>query len=90
MRKIEQQMNAAIRAGKDWTGGNTKVIQESMGAIVLLHGNLIAIVKQTGETVTVLETLRQWNTPTTKSRLRALGVNVQTRKGRTYVDGQEI
>ena len=90
MRKIEKQMNAAIRHGINWTSSNTKVEHEHIGALVLLHGNLIAIVKQTGEAVVVLETLRQWDTPTTKSRLRALGVDVYTKRGQTYVNGAAI
>ena len=90
MRKIEQQMNAAIARRINWQAANTKVEQENLGALVLLHGNLIAIVKHDGETVVVLDTLRKWDTPTTKSRLRALGVDVYTKRGQTYVNGQPI
>ena len=91
MRKIEQQMNAAIAKRINWQASNTKVEHEHFGALVLLHGNLIAIVsRETGRAEVVLETLRRWDTPTTKSRLRALGVNVYTRKGQTYVNGQPI
>ena len=42
MRKIEQQMNAAIAAGKNWSNSNTTVTMEGEVAEVRLHGNLIA------------------------------------------------
>lgn len=59
---------------------------------VMLHGNNIATVYvfTIGDNVTLfavpnLLTLNQWPTPTTKSRLRALGVAVHTKRGDTYV-----
>ena len=48
MRKIETQMNTAIRNRKDFRSGNTEVAQficsatNRAGAIVKLHGNKIA------------------------------------------------
>jgi hypothetical protein len=35
-------------------------------------------------------TLSRWSTNTTKSRLRALGANVTTRKGVTYLNNVAI
>ena len=91
MRKIEQQMNAAIANRRSATIGNTSVNVGTNNAAVLLHGNLIAIVNlDTREATVEISTLCRWDTPTTKSRLRALGVNVYTRKGQTYVNGQPI
>lgn len=91
MRKIEQQMNAAIANRRSATIGNTSVNVGITTAAVLLHGNLIAIVNMnTGEATVEIATLRRWDTPTTKSRLRALGVDVYTRKGQTYVNGAAI
>ena len=59
---------------------------------VMLHGNNIATVYvfTIGDNVSLfavpnLLTLNQWPTPTTKSRLRALGVAVHTNYGNTYV-----
>tara|TARA_Y100000114_G_scaffold39989_1_gene35583 strand:+ start:1647 stop:2261 length:615 start_codon:yes stop_codon:yes gene_type:complete len=60
---------------------------------VSLHGNHIATVYALtvgdGEpslfAMPNLFTLHKWPTPTTKSRLRALGVHVWTEKGRTFV-----
>lgn len=91
MRKIEQQMRAAALQGFNWAGGNTTVsIRGTNGlAEVFLHGHSIAYVKE-GKAVPNLTTLREWPTSTTKSRLRALGVNVSTCKGVTYVDGVNI
>ena len=43
MRKIEQLMNAAIKAGKNWTNANTSVSTDDNGlSTVYLHGNKIA------------------------------------------------
>ncbi len=91
MRKIEQQMRAAAVQGFNWASGNTTVtVRGSNGlAEVFLHGHLIAYVRE-GKAVPNLTTLREWPTNTTKSRLRALGINVSTCKGITYVDGINI
>jgi hypothetical protein len=96
MRKIEQQMIAAINSRKSWQGGNTTVsIRDDNSVSVFLHGNHIAdvgtIVGVVNKFLVVNEdTLRQWATPTTKSRLRALGANVSTRKGVTYLNNEPV
>lgn len=76
MRKIEEQMIAAIKAGKNWYKDNTQVsvaAREDGATItsVYLHGNLIA---QTG-----VDGGHHWgfcfcgwNTPTTRSRINAI------------------
>jgi hypothetical protein len=68
-RKIEDQMIAAIRAGKTFKSGNTEVRQPSDGATeVLLHGNsIIRYVPTQGWHWT----LAGWNTATTRSRINA-------------------
>ena len=91
MRLIEKQMIAAIAAGKDWNGGNTIVSIHSDGVggtlpNVFLHGNHIATM-HADKCVVNVGTLRKWPTPTTKSRLNALGANVRTRKGVVYLNG---
>jgi hypothetical protein len=70
MRKIEQQMIAAIRENRDWQSGNTQVIYSPVrdASYVMLHGNHIA---------TILDTSIEiydggWQTVTTKSRLNAI------------------
>jgi hypothetical protein len=100
MRKIEQQMLNAIYNNKAWQSGNTVVTPRFDGSLaVYLHGNHIATVINsqliddaiTPRIVEVnTDTLRRWSTPTTKSRLRALGANVATRKGVTYLNNVAI
>lgn len=90
MRKIELQMLNAIYNNKAWQSGNTVVTPRFDGSLsVYLHGNHIADVVNSQINVNVY-TLRQWSTPTTKSRLRALGANVSTRKGITYLNNVAI
>ncbi len=69
MRKIERQMNAAIRNKRNWTSGNTSVqIQEDGDALVFLHGNFIARVSD--RFVDLHD--GGWQSVTTKSRLNAI------------------
>jgi hypothetical protein len=91
MRKIEKQMLTAISTRKSWQGGNTTVsIRDDNSVSVFLHGNHIADVWALGFVSVNQDTLRKWSTPTTKSRLRALGANVSTRKGVTYLNDSAI
>ena len=69
MRKIEEQMNAAIRENRNWSSGNTSVTTSDDGVSnVYLHGNLIATVDD--DSLTLFD--GGWQTVTTKSRLNAL------------------
>ena len=68
MRKIEQQMIAAIQENKDLKIANTQVISCTNVSDVYLHGNLIARI---GETWIELFD-GGWQSNTTKSRLNAL------------------
>lgn len=99
MRKIEKEMNYAIAQGRNWSSANTmvRVDPETRKRKVYLHGNHIATVDVyssgwgwVGSVEVNTYTLSNWPTNTTKSRLRALGVDVQTRKGVTYVDGEAV
>jgi len=99
MRQIEKEMNYAIAQGRNWSSANTMVRIEPETRLrkVYLHGNHIADVDVhtsgwgwSGDVKVNIYTLSNWPTNTTKSRLRALGVDVQTRKGVTYVDGEAI
>jgi hypothetical protein len=91
MRKIEKQMLDAIINRKSWQSGNTTVSPRNDSSMsVYLHGNHIADVWALGFISVNQDTLKQWSTPTTKSRLRALGANVATRKGVTYLDNVAI
>jgi len=68
MRKIEQQMCAAIQADKNWSSGNTQVVTNDGVSTVYLHGNKIAMVDDTS--LTIFD--GGWQSNTTKSRLNAL------------------
>ncbi len=90
MRKIEEKMLDAIENSRDWTSGNTEVISDGDGlSWVYLHGNRIAC-SSNGTVETDRQTLRTWPTRTTMSRLRALGVDVCTRKGDIYLNGEAV
>jgi len=68
MRKIERQMNAAIKAGKDFKLDNTEVVACSNVVDVFLYGNLIARIGETW--MELFDGGHQ--TATTKSRLNAI------------------
>jgi hypothetical protein len=92
MRKIEKLMNDAIHNHVRWSLQNTIVSPlDEITLAVYLHGHEIALINQrTGFVMTNVDTLRRYPTNTTKSRLRALGVNVATRKGITYLNDVAI
>lgn len=89
MRVIEKKMLNAIEQGRNFTLDNTHVKIDANTAHVFLHGNHIASVTNGNVRVNV-NTLRAYPTPTTKSRLRALGVNVYTKNFVTFLNGEEI
>ena len=69
MRKIETQLNTAIRSRNEWKSGNTRVtIADDLTANVYLHNNLIAQVNE--NEVKLFD--GGWQTVTTKSRLNAI------------------
>ena len=68
MRKIERQMNEAIRTGNNFSSSNTMVKSLGNVAVVFLHGNRIATV--TDNALTLFD--GGWKSNTTKSRLNAL------------------
>lgn len=92
MRKIEKDMLKAVTQCRAWNGANTSVASiDGLNCAVFLHGNHIADVNsQTGFVMVNKDTLRRWPTMTTKSRLRALGANVTTKQGKTYLDGLAV
>jgi hypothetical protein len=101
MRKIEQQIWDAIKAKKSVTLNNSRVeyLPEidtpTRGRIeyvkIYLHEHHIASYSYSHDRVDYNPvTLAQWPTKTTKSRLRALGVRVYTKKGATYVGDKLI
>ena len=72
MRKLERQMNQAIRGQRNWAGSNTTVFTTDNGleSTVYLHGNHIATYFHYDRTLQVFD--GGWQTVTTKSRLNAL------------------
>ena len=96
MRKIEEQMVAAIKARKNFKSGNTEVTMtrnEYLGtctAMVYLHDNLIAKILFKPENAVAQFTLASWNTNTTRSRLNALGVGVSQCNWAPYHNGKAI
>ena len=76
MRKIETQMNNAIKSQKNWNGSNTSVITENDGGTigaeshVYLHGNHIATYTHKIKELQLFD--GGWQSNTTKSRLNAL------------------
>ena len=70
MRKIEEQMNTAIRYRRNWAGSNTMVRVSREVVEVFLHGNHIASVDTATNDLTLFD--GGWRSNTTKSRLNAL------------------
>ena len=70
MRKVEIQMNHAIRYRKNWAGSNTMVRVYKEVVEVFLHGNHIASLDTATHKLTIKD--GGWQSNTTKSRLNAL------------------
>jgi len=70
MRKIEQDMNRAIRYRKNMSKQNTSVRCYREEIEVRLHGNLIGTVDTASNQLRIFD--GGWQTVTTKSRLNAL------------------
>jgi len=95
MRLIEEQMWTAIECqDRVWSKDNTGVEYRANydEALIYLFGHHIATYDYETETARAnVTTLRKWPTRTAMSRLRALGIDVYTRKGAVYLnDGLEI
>ena len=70
MRKIEQEMNSAIRYRRNFSKANTSVTCYREEIEVRLHGNLIGTVDTASNQLRIFD--GGWQTVTTKSRLNAL------------------
>jgi hypothetical protein len=93
MRKIEKQMMKAVFDRKSFDSSNTSVVYlpEDDRSQVFLHNHHIADFLHGERKVEVnVNTLRKWSTATTKSRLRAMCVNVYTKNYVTYLDDVAI
>lgn len=81
-------MLAAVRGRYNWKNDNTAVVVHEGGDVdVILHGNRIYSTSVCGG---AWFTLAGWNTPTTRSRLRALGVEVMQKQRIPYYKGEAI
>lgn len=88
MRKIEQAMLDAVARNESAKLGNTIVsAAPDRSIVVTLHGNVIARRTPMGHWS---YTLAGWDTPTTRSRVRALGANLTSKNGRRYANGVEV
>ena len=70
MRKIETQMNQALRNFRNWSSGNTTVTSTKEEMRVHLHGNHIATLNKATMTINLFD--GGWQSNTTKSRLNAI------------------
>lgn len=90
MRKIEQEMVNAVNYKTTFSKSNTHVAycEGTSTLSVGLHGNVI----YTHNYLTGKRrfTLAGWNTSTTRSRLRALGIPVHVKQGVAYYLGASI
>ena len=90
MRQIEKEMLRAVGEHRAWSKDNTRVEPVNASLVrVFLHENHIADCHPLGIEPN-RDTLAQWPTPTTKSRLRALGVNVTQSRGVVAIDGEVV
>ena len=99
MRQIEKDMLRAINERTNFRKDNTEVrviiLDGNTISQVFLHGNHIADFVHApqwgmGWTEINRDTLAQWPTVTTKSRLRALGVNLTQARGVISIDGEVV
>ena len=93
MRKLEQQLVNAINNGADyWQGGNTvftRNLKTGLGC-VSLHGNHIADIDKDNKATANINTFYHWPTVTTRSRLKALGINASIKNFVACIDGVAI
>ncbi len=96
MRKIEEKMLYACPKGKNWCSGNTRVVSftsndERPVSRVFLYGHELGEwFRDTGTFEVKISTLKTWPTVTTRSRLRALGVDVRQQDGHQILNGERI
>jgi hypothetical protein len=93
VRKIEQQMVKAVKAKEGLYKDNTSVMHNPSlnTSNIYLHGNHIATYYHVNGRLKVnIDTLKRWPTNTTKSRLRALGANLVSKRGKLYLDDKEV
>ena len=86
MRQIEKQMLHAVINRNNWKKDNTEVVNEGGVISVYLHGNKIFALTSIG----AMYSFAGWDTVTTRSRLRALGLPIVSKDGSRYAYGNEL
>lgn len=87
MSKISRDAATAFRAGHDFKRTNTLVFTDHHGeSNLLLWGNRIAWTSDGRKTLNVNQC--GWDTSTTNTRLRALGVAIEHRRTKLYINGR--
>ena len=88
MRKIEEAMCAAVKERRNWKSGNTEVTFINECVKVYLHGH--EIYSNHLPTLCEVFSLAGWNTNTTRSRLRALGIGVYQKNWTPMYKNKEL
>lgn len=94
MRKIEKEMQNALRNKVNWSKSNTTVFNDNEGnQFVTLHGNLIATISNFGD---IKLSSCGWQTTTTKSRLNAIldtflsGIGIFQKNFEWFIGGDDF
>ena len=86
MRNIDENIHSAFNGNHPYAEGNTTLTFIDGKKMVLLHGNCIY-----KESYGVAQfTLAGWDTNVTRNRLRALGIDLERKGGKTLYKGAEI
>lgn len=88
MKKIDILTRDAFNSNTPFRCSNTEVRVNTEGTDLFLYGNHIAHKSRWSGAIRC--SLCSWNTPTTRTRLNAIGANLHTRKGVPYHDNLEI
>jgi hypothetical protein len=102
----QQLIDAINDGSDYWDGGNTTLIRNFEEILdyntntfringdalrsVYLHGNHIADIDSNNKATANLESFYHWPTATTRSRLRALGINASIKNFEACIDGVVI
>lgn len=86
--KIDTDAATAFRNGGNYRNTNTVVETNTTTgeSSMWLWGNLIAWTSGNRKQLNICQ--RGWDTTTTNHRLRALGVAIEHRRGKLYINGQ--
>ena len=88
MANIDTAAATAFRNGTNYHNSNTEVHTDpdTGESRLRLWGNLIAWTTGNRKRLNICQ--RGWDTRTTNSRLRALGVAIEHKRGKLYINGQ--